>query len=56
MTDLTIRQILDAMTRALDETARRFAEQKPKRLGEHAQPHSEPEDGSYQSFDSGRAA
>jgi hypothetical protein len=55
MTDLTIRQILDAMTRALDETARRFANQKPERLSEHPQPHRELDDGADQRFDSGRA-
>ena len=55
MTDLTIRQILDAMTRALDETARHFAEQKSKRLSEHPLPYPELEDAADQSFDSGRA-
>jgi len=55
MTDLTIRQILDAMTQALDETARHFAEQKSKRLSGYLQQHVELEDEADQSFDSGRA-
>jgi hypothetical protein len=55
MTDLTIRQILDAMTRALDETARRFADRKPERLSGKPQPPKELEDAADQSFDSGRA-
>jgi hypothetical protein len=55
MTDLTIRQILDAMTHALDETARRFAEQKSKRLSENTQPRQELDEAADQSFNSGRA-
>jgi len=56
MTDLTPRQILDAMERALDKVARRFANQKPERPSEHSQPHAELEDAADQSFDSGRAS
>ncbi|MBV8752425.1 MAG: hypothetical protein JO328_06160 [Hyphomicrobiales bacterium] len=56
MTDLTIRQILDAMTRALDETARHFAKQKSKRAREHPQLRSELEDAADQNYDSGRAS
>ena len=52
MTDLTIRQILDAMTRALDTTARRFANQN---RSENAQPRRELEDSADQSFESRRS-
>jgi len=55
MTDLTIRQILDAMTRALDETACQFADQKPKQLSENSRPRQELDEAPDQSFDSGRA-
>jgi hypothetical protein len=51
MTDLTIRQILDAMTRALDTTARRFANQN---RDENVQPRRELEDSADQSFESRR--
>jgi hypothetical protein len=56
MTDLTIRQILDAMTRALDETAQHFADKKLERVGENPQPGSEPKDAADQNFDNGRAS
>jgi hypothetical protein len=56
MTDLTIRQILDAMTRALDETARHFADKKPERASEDRQSHPELEGAADQSFDNGRAS
>jgi hypothetical protein len=32
ISDMTPRQILDAMTRALDRVARRFAEQRPEQI------------------------
>jgi hypothetical protein len=51
MTDLTIRQILDAMTRALDTTARRFASQS---RSENAQPRQELEDSADQKFEGRR--
>jgi hypothetical protein len=51
MTDLTIRQILDAMTRALDTTARRFANQKPDQISESTQPRRELEDSGDQGFE-----
>jgi hypothetical protein len=51
MTDLTIRQILDAMTRALDTTARRFANQKSDQVGENPQPRRELEDSADQTFE-----
>jgi hypothetical protein len=54
MTDLTIRQILDAMTRALDTTARRFADQKPQQTGGNAQPRPVLEDTGNQSYESRR--
>jgi hypothetical protein len=54
MTDLTPRQILDAMARALDKTARRFADQKPNQMGEKSRPHQALEDAGDQSFDNGR--
>jgi hypothetical protein len=52
MTDLTIRQILDAMTRALDTTARRFADQKADQGTENTQPRRELDDSADQSFKS----
>ena len=54
MTDLTIRQILDAMTRALDTTARRFANQKADKINEDTQSRRELEDSADQSFESRR--
>ena len=54
MTDLTIRQILDAMTRALDTTARRFAEKKTDQISENTQQRRELEDSANQSFESRR--
>jgi hypothetical protein len=54
MTDLTIRQILDAMTRALDTTARRFASQKTDQTSENLPPRRELEDSGDQSFESRR--
>ena len=50
MTDLSIRQILDAMTRALDTTARRFATQKPAQINENPQPPRELEDSADQAL------
>lgn len=52
MTDLTIRQILDAMTRALDTTARRFANQKPDQISENPRPPRGLEDSADQNFES----
>jgi hypothetical protein len=54
MTDLTIRQILDAMTRALDTTARRFANQKADQISENPQSRRELEDSAGQTFESRR--
>jgi hypothetical protein len=54
MTDLTPRQILDAMARALDKTARRFADQKPNQMGEKSRSHQALENAGDQSFDNGR--
>jgi len=54
MTDLTIRQILDAMTRALDTTARRFASQKTDQGSEDAQRRRELDDSADQTFESRR--
>jgi len=52
MTDLTMRQILDAMTRALDTTARRFANQKTDQNTEKIQPRRELDDSADQTFES----
>ena len=52
MTDLTPRQILDAIERALDRTARRFASQKVDQVSESAQPRRELDDSADQSFKS----
>jgi hypothetical protein len=54
MTDLTIRQILDAMTRALDTTARRFADKKLDQGSEATQPRRELDDSADQTFESRR--
>jgi hypothetical protein len=54
MTDLTIRQILDAMTRALDTTARRFANQKAEQASENPQARPVLEDSADQTFESRR--
>jgi hypothetical protein len=54
MTDLTIRQILDAMTRALDTTARRFANQKADQISDKAQSRRELDDSADQTFESRR--
>jgi len=51
MTDLTIRQILDAMSRALDTTARRFANQKSDQASDDAQPRRELDDSADQTFE-----
>jgi hypothetical protein len=53
MTDLTPRQILDAMERALDKIARRFANQKPDQMTEQPQRQTL-EEAADQSFDNGR--
>ncbi len=54
MTDLTARQILDAMSEALDRVARRFANQKPDQISENPQPRRGLEDSADQSFESRR--
>jgi hypothetical protein len=54
MTDLTIRQILDAMTRALDTTARRFASQNADQESENTQPRRELADSADQTFETPR--
>jgi hypothetical protein len=54
MTDLTPRQMLDAIERALDTIARRFANQKTHQIGEIAQPGRELEDSGDQTFESRR--
>ena len=54
MTDLTPRQILDAIERALDRTARRFANQKTDQEGENARLRRELEDSADQTFESKR--
>jgi hypothetical protein len=54
MTDLTIRQILDAMARALDKTARRFANQKPDQMSENPRPYPALDDAGDQRYESRR--
>jgi hypothetical protein len=51
MTDLTPRQILDAIERALNTTARRFANRKPDQTAGNTQPRRELEDSADQSFE-----
>jgi hypothetical protein len=55
MTDLTPRQILDAIERALDTTARRFANRKPDQTARNPQPRRELDDSADQPFESGRS-
>jgi hypothetical protein len=54
MTDLTPRQILDAVERALDAVARRFANQKAHQITENPQPRRELDDSADQTFENGR--
>jgi hypothetical protein len=54
MTDMTLRQILDAMARALDKTASRFANQKPDQMNEHSERGQALEDAADQSYKSRR--
>jgi hypothetical protein len=54
MTEMTIRQILDAMARALDKTASRFANQKPDQMKEHTERRQALEDAADQSYESRR--
>lgn len=54
MTDLTPRQILDAMERALDTVARRFASRKADQRSENAQVRRELDDSADQTFEGRR--
>jgi len=54
MTDLSIRQILDAMARALDKTASRFASQKTDQMNEPMQRRQGLEDAAGQSYENQR--
>ena len=54
MTGLTPRQILDAMERALDRVACRFADQKTDRVSENPQPRPALNDSADQTFESRR--
>jgi len=54
MTDLTPRQILDAIERTLDRVAGRFASQKADQASDDAQPRRELDDSADQTFKSRR--
>jgi hypothetical protein len=56
MGDMTPRQILDAIERALDTTARRFANRKPDQTTPNTQPRPALEDAGDQSFESRRGS